>query len=153
MAALEYFSIAALQYWNGGTLLRVRKFEPSVTNLRLARLNRKRPGVKRPSIVRHQPPVSRNLEQQGLTAHERPGAVGHIIDQVHTAGLVDGHLPVDQTGKRDGNRSATGALHDHVNEILREGIECNAPRIQAAIFALIPTATLAGDVPQRRQPI
>src|SRR5215467_2573657 len=84
MAALECSSIAALQYWNGGTLLRVRKFEPPVTNLRLARLNRKRPGVKRPSIVCHQPPVSRNLEQQGLAGQERTGAVGDIIDQVHT---------------------------------------------------------------------
>src|SRR6185312_12233336 len=93
MAALEYPSVCAFQYWNGGTLLRVRKFEPSVTNLRLAGLNRKRPGVKRPPIVCHQPPVSRNLEQQGLAAHERAGAVGHVIDQVHSAGLVDGHFP------------------------------------------------------------
>ncbi len=88
-----------------------------------------------------------------MAAHLRSGAVGHFIDQVHTAGLVDVHFTVDQTGKRDGNGSAAGALHNHVNEVLRERIECDASRIQTAILALIPTAALAGDVPQCRQPV
>ena len=88
-----------------------------------------------------------------MAAHKRSGAIGHVIDQVHTAGLVDAHFTVDQTGKRDGDGSATGTLHNHVNEILREGIERNASRVQTAILALVPTAALAGDVPQSREPV
>ena len=61
--ALEWSSIVALQYWNPGALLRVRKFQPSVTNLRLARLNWKRPNVVRPPIVRDHPPVPHNLQE------------------------------------------------------------------------------------------
>src|SRR5207302_10969594 len=56
-------------------------------------------------------------------------------------------------GEGDGNGSAAGTLHNHVNEVLRERIECNASRIQTAILALIPTAALAGNIPQCRQPI
>ncbi|HTS24411.1 MAG TPA: hypothetical protein VMH81_00945 [Bryobacteraceae bacterium] len=63
-----------------------------------------------PSIVCHQPPVSHNLQEQGVAAHDRSGAVGHVIDQVHTAGLGDGHLPVNQTGKRNGSGSAARTL-------------------------------------------
>ena len=85
-----------------------------------------------------------------MAAHQRSGAIGHFIDQVHTAGLVDVHFTVDQTGKSDGNGSATRPLHNHVNEVLRERIECNASRIQPSILALIPTAALAGNVPQCR---
>jgi hypothetical protein len=85
-----------------------------------------------------------------LAAYTRSGAIGHFIDQVHTAGLVDRHFTVDQTGKRDGNGSSTRALHNHVNEMLREGVERNASRIQTAILALVPAATLAGNIPQCR---
>lgn len=63
MAALEKLSIVALQYWNTGTLLRVRKFQPSITNLRLARLNSKRANMVRSSIVCDHPTVSRNLQE------------------------------------------------------------------------------------------
>src|ERR1035441_10318364 len=107
----------------------------------------------RPSIVRNQPPVSRNLQEEGLAAHNRPSAIGYFIDQVHTAGLVDVHLAVDQTGKRDGDGPATRTLHNHVNEMLREGVERNASRIQTAILALVPTTALAGNIPQCRQPV
>ena len=41
-------------------------------------------------------------------AHKRSGAIGNFIDQVHTAGLVDGHFAVDQNGKCDGDGPATG---------------------------------------------
>ena len=85
-----------------------------------------------------------------MAANKRSGAIGHFIDQVHVAGLVDAHFTVDQTGKRDGDGSATRTLHNHVNEILREGVKRDASRIQTAILALIPTATLAGNIPQCR---
>ena len=60
-----------------------------------------------------------------MAAHQRSGTIAYFIDEVHTAGLVNVHFAVDQTGKRDGNRSATGALHNHVNDMLREGVERN----------------------------
>src|ERR1035438_9701977 len=44
-------------------------------------------------------------------------------------------------------------LFRSVNEMLREGVERNASRIQPAILALIPTTALAGDIPQCRQPV
>ena len=62
-----------------------------------------------------------------MAAHQRSGAIGHFIDQVHTAGLVDGHFTVDQIGKRDGNGPAAGTLHYHVDEVLRKSIEGNPP--------------------------
>lgn len=49
-----------------------------------------------------------------MAAHQRSGAIGHFIDQVNAAGLVDVHFTVDQTGKGNGNGAATRPLHNHV---------------------------------------
>ena len=63
MAALEKFSVVALQYWNAGALLGVRKFQPSVTNLRLARLNRKWSNLIGSLIVRNEPAIPHYLQE------------------------------------------------------------------------------------------
>ena len=80
------------------------------------------------------------------------GIIGHFIDQVRTAGLVDTHLTVNQTGERDNNGSAAGSLHNHVNEVLRAHRTRCFP-YSNDILTLIPTAALAGSVPQCRQPV
>src|SRR5262249_16783891 len=128
--------VCAPQYRNCGTLLRVRKGEPSVTNLCLARLNSKRPDLVCAPVVGNETPVCRNLQQQRLSTDVSPGAVGYLIDEEYVPGFVDGHFAVDKAREGNRHRSATSTLHDHIDQVLRESVERNAPRIQAAILAL-----------------
>src|SRR6266852_5196520 len=96
------------------------------------------------AVIVDQVPVPRHLHEEGFPLDDLSLAVADLIDEVNVAVFVDVYVPVNQIRNRNGDRTASSALRDHVDEFLRKGIEHDAPGT---------LAPLACDRVESRQPV
>src|ERR1022692_557146 len=86
----------------------------------------------------------RYLHEEGFPLDDLSLAVADLIDEVNVAVFVDVYVPVNQIGNRNGDRTASSALRDHVDEFLRKSVKHDTPGT---------LAPLACDRVESRQPV
>src|SRR5712692_1101346 len=138
--------LVVLQLWlqNLGLLLGTEKLKLPAPHFRPPGLELHGMNPLSSAVIVDQVPSPRHLHEEGFPLDDLSLAVADLIDEVNVAVFVDVYVPVNQIRNRNGDRTASSALRDHVDEFLRKGIEHDAPGT---------LAPLACDRVESRQPV
>src|SRR6266849_11201871 len=138
--------LVVLRLWlqNLGLLLGTVKLKLSVLHFHPPGLELHGMNPLSSAVIVDQVPSPRHLHEEGFPLDDLSLAVADLIDEVNVAVFVDVYVPVNHIRNRNGDRTASSALRDHVDKFLRKGVEHDAPG------TLTP---LACDRVESRQPV
>src|SRR5260370_2412965 len=118
-------ALLLVQLWlqNIGLLLGTKKLKLPVPHFRPPGLELHGMNPLSSAVIVNQVPSPRHLHEEGFPLDDLSLAVADLIDEVNVAVFVDIYVPVNQIRNRNGDRTASSALRDHLDEFLRKGIE------------------------------
>src|SRR5207244_6869456 len=119
--------ILQLRLQHLGLLLGTKKLKLPVPHFRRPGLELHGMNPLSSAVIVDQVPSPRPLHEEGFPLDDLSLAVADLIDEVNVAVFVDVYVPVNQIRNRNGDRTASSALRDHVDEFLRKGVEHDAP--------------------------
>src|ERR1041385_2830849 len=119
--------LVQLRLRNLGLLPGTKKFELPVPHLRPPGFELHGMNPLSSAVIVDQVAGPRYLHEEGFPLDNLSLAVADLIDEVNVAVLVDVYVTVNQIRNCNGDRTASGALRDHVDEFLRKRVKHDTP--------------------------